>query len=144
VTTWFTLFDQATGAFIATTPKPTTPTETVGVVSTETEPDLTVVAWDADSRSYVPLPPSGRTVLSRREFRRRFTWNERVAIRRAMRTHEDPDVRAELEELDVELSDSAAVEVDHADTAAALQRYVVHGLLDEARIAVILAPAPVA
>jgi hypothetical protein len=142
--TWYTLFYQHSGVWIAATPKPTEPTETIGVITTETEPDLTVVAWDADARSYVPLPPTGRTVLSRREFRRRFTWNERVAIRRAMRTHADLNVRAQLEELDVELSDSTGIEVDHPDTAAALAMYVSLDLLDADRPAEILAPEPTA
>lgn len=141
--TWYTLFHQDTGALIASTPRPTTPTETIGVITTDGEPDLGAVTWDPVSRSWMALPVTGRLVVSRREFRRRFSWAERVAIRVAMRTHADLTVRASLEEVDVELSDSTAIELDHPDTAAVLQMLVSLALLAPERPAEILAAAPV-
>jgi hypothetical protein len=137
---WYTLFVQEDGAYITHTPTLTLPTDTIGVTTTPQEPDFVTQQWDATARAWATRPNTTRTVLSRREFRRRFTWSERIAIRVAMRTHAELTVRAALEEADVELSDSGAIEVDHADTAAILQMLVSFALLAPERVVDILAP----
>ncbi|HYW49042.1 MAG TPA: hypothetical protein VE861_00475 [Gemmatimonadaceae bacterium] len=136
--TWYTLFHQDTGAFIAATPKPTTPTETIGVITTPEEPDLTTATWDAESRSYVALALS-RLVLSRKEFLDRLTSTE-LSGAMALRRSSDLTVFGAIESFVLYVTVSTAIELDDPKVAEGLGFLVTVGVLQPARVPIILAP----
>jgi hypothetical protein len=140
--TWYTLFHQDTGALIAATPKPTLPTETIGVITTPAEPNLTLVQWDAASRSWAAIPVTGRLVLSRKEFLDRFTSAElggAMALRRAS----DLAVYGAIESFVLYVTVSTAIELDDPKVEEGLQFLVTMGILTTTRVTAILTPEPV-
>lgn len=138
---WYTLFQQDNGAYIVTTPRPTVPTEAIGVITTEVEPDPAAVQWDADTRSWVPLPPTGRVVLSRKEFLDRLTTAE-LGGAMALRRSPDLAVYGAIESFVLYVTVSAAIELDDPKVAEGLDFLATMGVLDPARIAAILTPEP--
>lgn len=139
--TWFTLFYQDSGAWIAATPKPTDPTETIGVITTPAEPDMAAVAWDPALRAYVALPSTGRLVISRTEFLERFTGEELGAALVLLRSTDDATFAALVGFL-LYIVASTAIDLQHGKVTGGLAFLVSHGVVAAERVAVITAPAP--
>lgn len=140
--TWYTLFAQESGALIAPTPKPTLPTESIGVITTPSEPDLTLVQWDAASRSWAAIPVTGRLVLSRKEFLDRLTSAE-LGGAMALRRSTDLAIYGAIESFALYVTVSTAIELDDPKVEEGLQFLVTMGVLTTPRVTVILAPEPV-
>ena len=92
------------------------------------------LTWDANRQTFVAAPSSPPASLSPLDFLRRFTVQERVAIRAAAAT--DPII---ADFLDL-LNRATEVHIDSPDTVAGVNYLVSIGLLSAARATEVLAP----
>jgi hypothetical protein len=99
-----------------------------------TEEDVRTKQWDPETLTFVPRPPATIRSFSPWGFRRRFTFDERVAIDSAALTN--PIVRTILEDM----RSAGSVELDDPDLRQGLGGLVALGLLAQERMAVLLTP----
>jgi hypothetical protein len=78
-------------------------------------------------------------LLTRLEFRWRYTLAEQIAIEVAMATHEDATVRATLRVLSSSLSEATEIDPADARTVQGVQYHAALGLIAAERVAEILA-----
>lgn len=98
------------------------------------------MANEPGSGNWVPDEPPK---LSRLMFRWRYTLAEQIAIERAEREHQDPDVRAQLAILRRSLAEANDIDVDDPRTKMGVQYHASLGLIAPERVAEILAPEDV-
>lgn len=79
--TWHAVYDAATGRLhaIGSGAPPALP-EGYAALELAGQPDLSAFEWNAVTRSFAARAPEPRTVLSRIEFRSRFTIPEQVQL----------------------------------------------------------------
>ena len=96
--------------------------------------------WDASTADWVAKGPTLRYVLSRLEFRWRYTLAEQLGIELAERTHETATVRATLAVLRQSLAESTEIDVRDPRTVQGVQYHASIGLIATDRVTQILAP----
>lgn len=138
---WYTLFNQETGALIAPTPKATLPTATIGVLITPDEPDQAANDWNAVSRSWVPKPNPTRTLISRKDFLDQFTEAELSAAMQ-LRRSSDLAVYGAIEVFVLYVKVSTAIDLNDPKLIAGLDFLVAVGVLASTRPAQIRTPLP--
>ena len=94
-----------------------------------TMPDMTKVTWEKSILNFVDKPVRS---LSKLEYLRRFTAQERIAIRTVAKT--DPV----LEDFMVLMDLATEINLDDPDTVSGLHMLEAAGLLDQGRAAEIL------
>lgn len=105
----------------------------------ESPPPLPYV-WDVGVRDWVIPAPVPSDVLSRLQFRWRYTLAEQVAIDVAEATHPDPTVRATLRVLRASLAEATEIRLSDPRTVQGVQYHASLGLIAPERVAEILAP----
>jgi alpha-D-ribose 1-methylphosphonate 5-phosphate C-P lyase len=138
---WYTLFNQETGALIAPTPKVTLPTATIGVLITPEEPDQAANDWNAVSRSWVPKPNPTRVIISRKDFLDQFTAAELSAAMQ-LRRSSDLAVFGAIESFVLYVMVSTAIDLNDPQVIAGLDFLVTVGVLAPTRPAQIRTPLP--
>ena len=98
------------------------------------EEDVRTKQWDPATLSFIPRPPATINSFSPWGFRRRFTFDERVAIDTAALTN--PIVRTILEDM----RSAGSVELNDPDLQQGLGGLVALGLLTQERMTVLLTP----
>lgn len=94
--------------------------------------------WSPEHLNWV-VPANPTRTLTRLEFRWRYTAQEQAAIRRAIRSHVDEDVRDMLGVLADSLSEATEIDVTDPRTIAGVQYHAAVGLIAPTRVAEILA-----
>jgi hypothetical protein len=138
---WYTLFNQETGALIAPTPKVTLPTAAIGVLITPEEPDQAANDWDAVSRSWVPKPNPTRTLISRKDFLDQFTDAELTAAMQ-LRRSSNLEVYGAIEKFVLYVKVSTAIDLNDPKLITGLAFLVTVGVLAPTRPAQIRTPLP--
>lgn len=117
----YMLYDLATGAArsVGSSEPPRIPDGMGLYVLREPYATLSAFVWDAPTRRFVAAPPATDPIartLTRREYRGRYTMQEKFALKKAATGSPDPDVRAQLQVLEDELLSASNVNLDDPDT----------------------------
>jgi hypothetical protein len=105
----------------------------------EAPPPLPYI-WSPPHRDWIVPTPIGTDVLSRLQFRWRYTLEEQVLIEMAETAHEDATVRATLRVLRASLQEATEIRLSDPRTIAGVQYHASLGLISEARAVAILTP----
>jgi hypothetical protein len=96
--------------------------------------------WDPGARDWVIPTPAPVDVLSRLQFRWRYTLAEQVAVSAAEASHPSAEVRATLRVLRESLQEASEIRLSDPRTIAGVQYHVQLGLLTAERATEILTP----
>ena len=136
---------SASGALLgwATTPEglpPAPPSSVVVVREAWQSPPALPYVWSPSALDWVVPVTTPPDVLSRLQFRWRYTLAEQVAIEVAEMTHESATVRATLRVLRASLTEATEIRLSDPRTVAGVQYHASLGLITAERAVEILTP----